>query len=62
MFLIFPTGHEQVTARRWPVVSILLVVVNVLLFIGLKPLEASRTAEADELLGGAIQQLKGIQA
>ena len=58
MFLVFPTGHEQVTARRWPVVSIFLVVANVLLFVALRPLEASRTAEAEQLLVSAIAQLK----
>jgi membrane associated rhomboid family serine protease len=62
MFIIFPTGHEQVTARRWPVVTVLLVVANFLVFLALKPLEASRSAEAERLLGGAIEQLEAHPA
>jgi membrane associated rhomboid family serine protease len=58
MFIIFPTGHEEVTARRWPLVTIFLVVANVLVFVALGPLETSRKAEAERLLGSAIQQLE----
>lgn len=58
MFFIFPTGHEQVTARRWPVVSIFLVVANVLIFLSLEPLETLRSTEAEQWLGSAVKQLK----
>lgn len=58
MFLLLPTGHEETTARRWPLVSIGLVVVNLLVFVLLLPLEKHRTLEAEIPYSLAVEQLQ----
>lgn len=58
MFLIFPTGHEQTTARRLPWITIGLVVINLLVFIGLRPAEERADREFQRQLDESVTYLK----
>ncbi len=55
MFVIVPIAHEQHTGRRWPIVSIVIVAVCVLAFIGQLASVETRT-RADEAVARAHQQ------
>jgi membrane associated rhomboid family serine protease len=58
MFLLLPTGHEETTARRWPFVTIGLVVVNLLVFVLLLPVERHREIEAQLPYSLAVEHLQ----
>ena len=32
--MLIPIGHENMSARRWPVITIGLIVINVVVFLG----------------------------
>ncbi len=58
MFLLFPTGHEQTTARRWPVVCIFLVLANLLIFVLLRPVERACAEQVELPFSQAVTHLK----
>jgi membrane associated rhomboid family serine protease len=58
MFLLFPTGHEQTTARRWPFVCIGLVVTNLLVFVLLRPIERAHAEQVELPFSLAVEQLR----
>jgi hypothetical protein len=56
--MLIPIGHENMPARRWPVITIGLIVINVVvflftsLFIRRLPRQRFRTKEAKAALAG----------
>lgn len=57
MFIIFPTGHEQTTARRWPIICTFLVASNLLIFVLLRPVEHARALDVERPFSQAVELL-----
>jgi membrane associated rhomboid family serine protease len=58
MLFIFPTGHEETHARRWPWITTLIIACNLLLFVGLHSTQQEGDLAVERSIARAVEHLK----